>query len=358
MLLSVISLLIGCDSMMFRANFDEESPALLYEAATLTLAPESKEELLVINYNIKYGGARLIFFWECNGERYNMTTQEVTGHLDAIAEFISNVDPDILILQEVDRESQRSGYIDQTQYLLDRTPLNYAAYASQHHVDFLPTDGMGKVDFGNAILSKWPISEATRISLPLVESYPAYYQYLYLKRHVLTAKIDLPWNDHFYAVDTHLEAFSEGNTKLDQIAKFHQVLTDLTDQGMDWVAAGDLNSLPKGSTQLKEFPDDCPGLFDPDDYSLEQDWLDVLFNDTTMISAMSLEDYAADNSAWYSYTGNTEVGWNRTLDYMFTNTNWSNDGADNLVMQSVEQGGYDTLPLSDHAPVRGILEVQ
>ena len=84
-----------------------------------------------------------------------MTDEEVYTHLDNLAEFITNVDPDILILQEVDRSSLRSGYIDQTQYLLDNTPLNYGAYASQHRVDFLPTDGMGHIDFGNAILSRW-----------------------------------------------------------------------------------------------------------------------------------------------------------------------------------------------------------
>ena len=349
-------LFIACDQTTFRTNFDEEEPAILYQAETKTDAPQTAEQLLVINYNIKYGGARLSFFWECDGERYNMTVEEVTGHLDAIAEFITDADPDILILQEVDRSSLRSNYIDQTQYLLDRTNLNYGAYASQHSVDFLPTDGMGHVDFGNAILSKWPISEATRISLPLVESYPAYYKYLYLKRHVLTAKIDLPWNDHFYAIDTHLEAFSEGNTKLDQITKFHSVLTDLSAEGMDWVAAGDLNSLPKGSDNLKDFPDDCPGMFDVDDYSGEEDWIDPLFNDFN--SAMNLTEYAADNEAWYSYTGKAEEGWSRTLDYVFTNGTWVNDGADNMVMQSVEQGGYETIYLSDHAPVQAILEVE
>ena len=342
--------------MTFRANFEEEEPAILYEAATKTEEPQSKEELLIINYNIKYGGARLTFFWECDGGRYNMTETEVITHLDAIAEFITEVDPDILILQEVDRSSLRSAYLDQTQYLLDNTPLNYGAYASQHKVDFLPTDGMGHVDFGNAILSKWPISEATRYDLPLVESYPAYYQYLYLKRHVLTAKIDLPWNDQFYAVDTHLEAFSEGNTKLDQISEFHSILSHLSDQGADWVAAGDLNSLPKGSERLNNFPDDCPGMFEPDDYSGEEEWLDSLFDDFN--SAMSLDDYAEDNEAWYSYTGQPDLGWIRTLDYVFTNGSWTDDGAENMVLQDVNRGGYETIYLSDHAPVKAVLEVK
>ena len=355
-MISLLLTLMGCDSMTLRANFDEEQPALLYESETKTTEPTEQDELLVLNYNIKYGGARLTFFWECNGERYNMTEEEVLTHLDAIVEFINEVEPDILILQEVDRSSLRSQYIDQTEYILNNTYFNYGSYASQHQVDFLPTDGMGHVDFGNAILSRWPISEATRIALPLVESYPAYYQYLYLKRNILTSKIDLPWNDNFYVVNTHLEAFSEENFKQQQINKFHSVLTELSEDGKDWIAAGDLNSLPEGSERLKEFPDDCPGMFDADDYTGEEDWLDSLFADFN--PAMDLDDYAEDNSAWYSYSGMVDEGWTRTLDYVFTNMTWANSGEDNLVMQSIEQGGYETLLLSDHAPVKVVLEVE
>ena len=347
--------LLGCDAWLLRANFEDEEAAILYEAATYTDAPTDMSALNILNYNIKYGGARLLFFWECNGERYNMTEEEVTTHLDAIVDFINWHDPDILLLQEVDRNSLRSGYIDQIQYILDRTELNFGAYASQHQVDFLPSDGFGHLDFGNATLSRWPIPEATRIALPLVSSYPAYYQYLYLKRHILSSRVELPWDDNFYVVNTHLEAFSEGNTKLDQINQFHKVLTELTNDGRDWVGGGDLNSLPGDSLQLNEFPDDCPGRFDPDDYSGEEDWLDPLFNDFS--SAMTLERYDEDNTKWYSYTGNPDDGWTRTLDYLFTNGVWANDGADNLVIQSVEQGGYDTLLISVHAPVQAILEV-
>ena len=355
-ILLILLLGAGCDGTMFRTTFEEEEPALLYEASELSEAPEDLEELVILNYNIKYGGARLLFFWECEGTRYNMTEAEVTVHMDAIAEFITAVDPDILLLQEVDRNSLRSTYMDQVQYLLDRTPLNYAAYASQHSVDFLPSDGMGHMDFGNATLSRWPIPEATRISLPLVDAYPGYYQYFYLKRHILDARIELPWNPDFHAVNTHLEAFSEGDTKLQQIDKFHAVLSRLDEEGAEWVAAGDLNSLPAGSERLSEFPDDCPGMFDPDDYSGEEDWLDGLFTDFN--SAMSLEDYQADNESWYSYTGKPDLGWTRALDYVFASGEWTDGGAENYVMQDIGQGGYETLPLSDHAPVHAVLEVR
>ncbi|MBM75339.1 MAG: hypothetical protein CMK59_08050 [Proteobacteria bacterium] len=351
-----LTVLVGCDSLTFRANHKDIEPALLYEAAELTQAPDELDQLVVLNYNIKYGGARLKFFWECNGDRYNMTTDEVFGHMSAIAEFINEHDPDLVLLQEVDRNSLRSDYMDQVQYLLDETALNFGAYASQHRVDFLPTDGMGHMDFGNAILSRWPIEEASRIALPLVEAYPAYYRYLYLKRHILTANISLPWDPEFVAINTHLEAFSEGDTKLQQIDKVYDVLSDLSAQDVSWVAGGDFNTLPNGSTRLSGFPDDCPGRFDPDDYSGEEEWMNDLFNDFN--PAMTLEDYVEDEEAWYSYTGDEEVGWNRALDYVFSNGTWAQDGALNLVLQDEEQGGFETLPLSDHAPVQAVLEVQ
>ena len=100
----------------------------------------------------------------------HMKEEEVIAHLDAVVEFINQTQPDVLLLQEVDRLSLRSAYIDQVQYILDRTHLNYGAYASQHKGDFLPSDGMGKMDFGNATLSRWPIESATRHALPLVDS--------------------------------------------------------------------------------------------------------------------------------------------------------------------------------------------
>lgn len=345
--------LAGCDALLFRANFEDVEPALLYKAAKLTKAPESISQLKVLNWNIKYGGARLVFFWECEGTRYNMTKAEVRGNLDAVAEFIRQVDPDVLILQEVDRSSTRSVYIDQTQYLLDATDLNYGAYASQHRVDFLPSDGMGHVDFGNAILTRWPITKATRIALPLVEEYPAYYRYLYLKRHILEARIDVPGVDDFRAVNTHLEAFSDDGTKRDQIDQLQEELTRMDKAGALFVASGDLNSLPPGTAKLKDFPDDCPGRFEPDDYSGEEDWLDGLFENFS--SAMSLDDVQTDPEAWFSYTGDPDEGWTRTLDYQFTNGTWVE--GESYVMQDEDHGGYVTLPLSDHAPVQAVLEV-
>jgi endonuclease/exonuclease/phosphatase family metal-dependent hydrolase len=334
-------------------GFSDSEPGILYEADAL-LDAEVPTSLKVINHNIKYGGARLRFFWECEGERYSMTEDEVTGHLDAIVEFINWSDPDVLILQEVDRMALRSGYIDQVQYILDRTNLNYGVYASQHKADFLPTDGMGYIDFGNATLSRWPISNSERIALPLVDDYPGYYQYFYLKRHILRAQIDIPGQEDFWVVNTHLEAFSTDGTKKEQIDIVEGTLQAMSDEGKTWLIGGDFNALPSGSETLLGFADACAGMFEEDTYEGEEDWLDSLF--ANFNSAMDLEEYGADNAPWFSYTGDVDVGWNRTLDYVFTNGTWT-DPSQNYVMQSVEQGGYETLPISDHAPLHVFLEL-
>ena len=57
--------------------------------------------------------------------------------------------------------------MDQMQYLLNNTNLNYGAYASMMDVDFVFSDGLGRINTGNAILSKFQLTEAERIRLRL-----------------------------------------------------------------------------------------------------------------------------------------------------------------------------------------------
>ena len=49
----LLSMLMACDAVTFRANFKDREPALLYEAKQLTEVPSSNEQLVVLNYNIK-----------------------------------------------------------------------------------------------------------------------------------------------------------------------------------------------------------------------------------------------------------------------------------------------------------------
>lgn len=102
-------------------------------------APPS--ELRVVSWNLHYG-----------------VTPGLSGgpavDLDGIADYIRAQDPDVVLLQEVERGWVLAGGTDILQYLADSLHMNYA-YAGAHDRQF-----------GNAILSRYEIADPVAIQLP------------------------------------------------------------------------------------------------------------------------------------------------------------------------------------------------
>ena len=346
--LAAISL--GCDPL--RTTFAETEPARLLEAEQPLEPPASKPaELTIMTYNIKYGGARLLFFWECNGTRYNMERDEVLSNMAGLAAKVREVDPDILLLQEVDVAATRAAYVDEAQYLLDHTNLSYGAYASQWKADYIPSDGLGHMDSGNAILSRWPITEATRHALPLIGNQDALTQYFYLRRNVLEARIDIPGLDDFRIFGVHAAAFSTDGTKKKHIDRFKALMDEAVAEGALVVGGGDLNEIPPGSPKRENFNEDCDDQrFKGDSYVGEEDWLDGLYADYE--AAVPLDVFQANPVDYFTYSGREDIFWNRKIDYLFTSGRFTSG-----VVHQDERTGLPTLPLSDHAPIVATLEV-
>lgn len=337
----------GCDP--FHTGFDDLEGALAYRANAEKPAPDASAPLRVMNYNVKFGGGRIDFFFDCFGERVLMSKSEVIANLEGLAEKINQYDPDLLVLQEVDVNSKRSAFFDQLQWLLDHTQLSYGVYASQWRADFVPTDGLGAMDSGNAILSKYRLLDAERISLALRSEQPALERYFYLRRNVLRARLDVPGKNPTYVVALHADAYSKDGTKKQHIERFKQELDRLSRAGNTVIGAGDLNTLPPGTDHQVGFDDSvCTDEeFIADDYREEADWLVPLYDDYT--PEVPLEVYQADQSSYYSHTVDGRGFWNRKLDYIFTNAEVVPGSG--LVHQDEQHGGLETMPLSDHAPV-------
>lgn len=345
--------LAACDP--FHVEFDEVEPAVAYAASRNKAVGAHRGALTVMNYNVKFGGGRIDFFFDCHGDRVLMNEAEVLENLERIAAIVNAVDPDLLFLQEIDVNSKRSAYVDQMQWLLDHTRLNHGAYASQWRADFVPSDGLGPVDSGNAILSRWPLEGATRYALPLREDQSGIVQYFYLRRNILEATVAPQWPDlgktrSIRLVAVHAEAYAQDGTKKKHIEAFETHVDAAAASGAV-IAAGDLNTLPPGSNQRRDFPDSaCTEEFLADDFTQEADWLEALYDDYH--SAIPLADYRADNTPYFSHTTSKDGFWNRTLDYAFSNVPLSN-GA---VLQN-EVGGVRTMDASDHAPLIFDVEV-
>jgi endonuclease/exonuclease/phosphatase family metal-dependent hydrolase len=340
-------LLAACDP--FHTGFDDIEGAVYYTSRDEKAAPDPDRPLRVMNYNVKFGGGRIDFFFDCFGDRVLMTKDEVIGNLSRLVEVINQYDPDVLVLQEVDVDSKRAAYVDQLQWLLDHTRLRYGVYASQWKADYIPSDGLGAMDDGNGILSKYPLREAERIALSLRKEQSGIERYFYLKRNVLRVRLDVPGKRPTFVVATHSDAYSKDGTKRQHIDRFKQELDALSGAGNTVLGVGDLNTLPPGTDKQFGFPDSvCKDEeFVADDYRAEADWLDSLYADYT--PEIPLATYQADNASYFSHSVDKNSFWNRKLDYIFTNALVVPGSG--LVHQDEAHGGIDTMPLSDHAPV-------
>ena len=344
---------VGCDP--FHTGFDDVEPALMYEAQPLEVPSQAPSSLKVMTWNVKFGGGRIDFFFDCFGERVLMSSEEVEGNIAAIAAVVRDVDPDVLLVQEIDINSRRGDFLDQLQLLLDSTALNYAAYGSQWRADYVPSDGLGAIDSGSATLSRWPLDAAERVALPLRTDQDGLTRYFYLRRNFLRSRLTLPGGTQLWIVNIHTDAYGKDGTKQAQIDLFYEELMRLAEAGNQVIGGGDLNTIPPGSTDTGDFPDSiCEDEeFVADDYAEQLDWLNYLYD--AFAPAISLDAYGGDNSAHYTHTVDGGGFWNRKLDYLFTNGTWVSGSGRTL--QSVSQGGYETMPLSDHAPVVAEMEL-
>ena len=321
-----ILLLVSCDPLV--TEFPAEQMATEYTAKTLT-APPNKDTLTVVTWNIRFGIGRAEWFGDSCGELVLFDTDEIQDGLELLAAKITAMGADILLLQEVDTDSKRSAYVDQVQWLLDNTEFNYGVYASMWEVQFVPSDGLGRVNTGNAILSHWPLSEAERIQLSLRGDQDALTRAFYVRRNVLRAKVNYPGSP-FWAVDIHASAFSNDDTKQKQYLEFKAVLDELNAQGENFVAGGDLNELPPGAAKNNYCDNDrCPGESAEDDegcdFSNETTWISPLFD--SYIPGVSLVNYLQDENRHFTHASTHDINderyqWNRKLDYLFTNTDW------------------------------------
>ena len=357
--------LFSCRSLV--TTFEDVESAIYYEA----VSPESAEfndSLKVMTWNIRFGAGRIPFFGDSCGDRVLMTEAETTGFLDSIVAYIESTKPDILLLQEVDISSKRSAYVNQLQYILDRTHYNYGAYGSMWNAEIIPSDGLGKVDAGNAILSRWEITDAERIQLPLRTDQDALTQYFYLRRNILKAKIVLPGVDDFYAVNIHATAFATDDTKQNHIAKYKEVLDEIDSLGFTFVTGGDLNSIPPSAepdycntdrcndesfhTEAEGGPHKEGSYFNnfEGESELVQPFYDSYFEAISQSISINSE-----HTTHCTYNTSEEYrAWDRKLDYLFTNKeDWSSTG----ITHQGQSNSLDSGPFiySDHAPVSATL---
>lgn len=230
--------------------------------------------LTVVTYNVHAGLG--------GGHGLRAKKQEVTRNLDGIAAAIVAQAPDVVALNEVDFDSDRTARVDQVQYVADA--LSRATGRKWHAARALAfrrnLPGL-RVRMGSAVLSPHPIASNDVCILeegkPCFAPRPAHPLPELLvrslmsrlggeRRAALKATVVVDGRPVDVLV-THLEAFD----KDDREAQAAHILARMVTPGRTTILAGDLNTVPAAFPERGMFPADdrthdvvtSRGLMDP-----------------------------------------------------------------------------------------------
>ena len=202
-------------------------------ALLLVVAACNKDE----NYNDKYGDRAVI---PPKGQSLRVMTYNIYGvratspanaaDLDAIAEVIRRQNPDFVTLNEVDVFTNRTGKdVHQACDLAEKLGMEW------HFSKAIDRDGG---EYGDAVLSKYPILEKRSYRLPCAAEQPGE------DRSLCVIRVQIDGKD-LYVASTHLDHLSGDASRLVQATEIRRIRD--TEMEGDLILCGDLNAIPSSN---------------------------------------------------------------------------------------------------------------
>lgn len=270
------------------------------------------------------------------GPGYEPRTKEFfEERLQGLVNKIREWSPDIICFQEIDFDSERSGNINQAEYVAIHAGYPYVAQGVSWEANYIPfpywplSRNFGRMYSGGAILSRLPISSHSLEILAKPKSNPWWYNLFYLHRYFQTVTIDAG-SRKLRVVNLHLEAFDK-ETRASEVKLLTQRLQE---QKIDLIA-GDFNMVPDSSAKKRKFSGS------EDDYEGDRSF--SLMKSSGFSEVVPEEIFGKDETRYFTFPS-----WapDRRLDYIFFRTG--------LKMMKAE-----VLPsaLSDHLPLKASFQI-
>ncbi|HET7550825.1 MAG TPA: glycoside hydrolase family 3 N-terminal domain-containing protein [Gemmatimonadaceae bacterium] len=159
-------------------------------------------------------------------------------NLAGVAKLVRTSGADVVLLQEVDQGTRRSGGVDQPAVLAARTGMHVAFGSS------LDYDGG---EYGVAILSRWPIVRDTLIHLPVTPPQQRAGG-SYEPRGALRVQIASPMG-RLTVIDTHLDPSRDDHWRRQEADTIASLVAQARRSGALVIAGGDFNSTPESAVQ-------------------------------------------------------------------------------------------------------------
>ena len=198
------------------------------------------EEFTILSWNLGYGALdeKADFFMDGGKMVLTASEEQVKQNMLEINAEIAHIQPDIILLQEVDRDSKRSSYLDQAAIVHDENPHMASYYATNYRSAFVPLGipPYGKVESGIQTLTSFKADSATRIALPNSFKWPL--SPCQLKRCELMLRIPVEGSDHeLVLINEHPDAYTNDERRDAQVDKIRDLLEEEAAKG-NWVIAG------------------------------------------------------------------------------------------------------------------------
>jgi len=298
-----------------RLPIDEKHKILSYSDASI----KGSDTFSIMTYNLGY----------LSGMTNNLPVRPgeelFTDNLAAAQNLMDQLKPDIIGFQEVDYGSKRSYFKNQLQAL--SKGYHQSAMATnwdKRYVPFPywpPSVHFGSMHSGQALLSKFPVTQQVVHVLQKPAAAPFYYNAFYLDRLVQQVTIKLP-QATLVILNVHLEAF-DTETREAQAEDLRNLVDSLVNQG-PLIVMGDFNARPGFASERLT----------------EEITMDLFHDHPSLQAAIDHQRYL--NQEQQHFTFDTERSYEK-LDYIFYNPKYIQAIEAHTVSQAQQ--------ISDHLPV-------
>ena len=205
---------------------------------------ETGTPLTLVSWNCGYGalGDNADFFMDGGSSVYTAEKDRVQQNLAGIRDALKELDPDVILLQEVDIRSSRSYGTDERTVLREAMPGASEAFAYNFNALYVPypIPPIGHVESGLYTLSRADARTAERVSLPVPFSWPI--RLVNLKRCLLVSRFPIKGTDReLVLINLHLEAYDSGEGKEAQTRQLVSFMQEEYGKGNYVIAGGDFN---------------------------------------------------------------------------------------------------------------------
>jgi endonuclease/exonuclease/phosphatase family metal-dependent hydrolase len=161
---------------------------------------------------------------------------ERQSNLTRVAALIDSLQVDVVLLQEVDRATARSGRVDQAAVIAERAGM---------HVVFGSSMNFDGGEYGNAVLSRWPVQSSRVVPLQPTAARPGEAPPTE-PRSVLHVVVSTPAGT-LHVLNTHLDHRAESPARQAQVLELLAYVAGAVPRDARVVFGGDLNARPEAA---------------------------------------------------------------------------------------------------------------